>query len=232
MRSTWNRPGIALAFGVGMLGGCGSGGDGRPEAKAGPDRPWMDTFAEDKADLGPTGKNPYVILEPGYQMVLEDAAKKEKLTISVLDETRTVDGVVTRVVEEREVEDGKEKEVSRNFLAISRKTGNVYYFGEDAGGAWLAGKDGARFGMLMPAAPVVGMRHYQEVAPKVAMDRAEIVSLTETVETPAGTFKGCLKVEETTPLEPNSRECKLYAPGVGLLTDGGLRLVKYGYVKK
>jgi hypothetical protein len=58
------------------------------------------------------------------------------------------------------------------------------------------------------------------------MDRAEVVSLSERVTTPAGTFEKCLKTEETTPLEPG-RESKLYAPGVGLVTDGSLVLVSY-----
>jgi hypothetical protein len=64
------------------------------------------------------------------------------------------------------------------------------------------------------------------VAPKVAMDRAEIVSVSERVNTPAGAFVNCLKTEESTPLEPG-RESKLYAPGVGLVKDGPLVLVSY-----
>jgi hypothetical protein len=42
-----------------------------------------------------------------------------------------------------------------------------------------------------------------------------VVSLTATVTVPAGTFHHCLETEETTPLEPDSRENKYYAPGVG-----------------
>jgi hypothetical protein len=63
------------------------------------------------------------------------------------------------------------------------------------------------------------------------MDRAEIISLTETIRTPAGEFKNCLKIEETTPLEPGVREFKYYAPGVGIVQDGALKLVKYGRIK-
>jgi hypothetical protein len=81
---------------------------------------------------------------------------------------------------------------------------------------------------MMPAKPALGVRHYQEVAPGQAMDRAEIVSVTETITTPAGTFKNCVKVEETTPLEPGSKEYKFYAPGVGLVQDGAVKLVKFG----
>ena len=59
------------------------------------------------------------------------------------------------------------------------------------------------------------------------MDRAEIVSLSETLQTPAGNFKKCLKTEETSALE-GGKAHKLYAPSVGLILDGDLKLMKYG----
>src|ERR1043166_887591 len=160
------------------------------------------------------------------------------LVITVLDETKVVGGVETRVVEERETENGLPAEVSRNYFAISKKDSSVYYFGEDVdeyedgklsghGGSWHAGENGARFGLMMPGAPRVGARYYQEVAPHVAMDRAEIVSVTDTYETPAGKFENCVKTIETTPLE-KGRETKIYAPGVGQLQDGAMKLVRYG----
>jgi hypothetical protein len=58
------------------------------------------------------------------------------------------------------------------------------------------------------------------------MDRAEIVSLSDTITTPAGIFKDCLKTEETTPLE-SGREAKVYAPGMGLVKDGSLLLTAH-----
>jgi hypothetical protein len=202
---------------------------------------WTADFAAEKSDLGATGRSPYLILEPGYTLVLESAS--EKLTILVLDETKQVDGVETRVVEERGLKDGKIDEVSRNYFAISKRTNSVFYFGEDVDnykngkikdheGSWLAGVEGAKFGLMIPGTPLVKGRYYQEVAPDVAMDRAEIVSISETVETPAGTFKNCLKTEESTPLEKGKKSFKYYAPGVGLVQDGELKLVKYGAAKK
>ena len=79
---------------------------------------------------------------------------------------------------------------------------------------------------------LLGAKYYQERAPKVAMDRAENVSTNEVVKTPAGKFSHCLKVKETTPLEPDNVGYKLYAPGVGLVDEGDLKLVKHGFVKK
>ena len=191
-------------------------------------------FAVNKADLSDTGENTYFILKPGYRLTYQDG--KDTLTITVLDETKVVDGVKTRVVEERETEDGQLAEVSRNFFAIDKKTSDVYYFGEEVdmykggkvvghGGSWLSGVDGAKFGLMMPGAPKVGDKFYQELAPKVAMDRCEIISLDEQMKTPAGDFKNVMCAKDSSALEAGS-EKKWYAPGVGLLKDGGFVLAK------
>jgi hypothetical protein len=191
---------------------------------------WTWDFSAEKPDLVSTGRNPYFILEPGYVLVLEGG--DEQLTVTVLEETKKVDGVECRVVEEKETKGGKVKEKSNNYFAISKRTNSVFYFGEDVGGAWLSGEKGARFGLMMPGTPLLKARFYQEIAPGVAMDRSEIVSVSETVVTKAGTFKNCLKTEETTPLDAKEKEYKYYAPGVGLVQEGDLKLVKYGIPKK
>ena len=197
-------------------------------------KPFRDIFGVDKANLVPTGRNPYFILEPGYRCRYEGG--QETLAITVLNETKMVDGVQTRVVEEREEKNGKLAEVSRNYFAIDKTTHDVYYFGEEVDiyrdgkiveheGAWLSGVKEARFGLLMPGKPEVGDRFYQEVAPKVAMDRAEIVSFEKTMKTPAGTFEKCLYVKESSPLESGISE-KWYVSGIGLVRDGELLLVQ------
>ena len=191
--------------------------------------------------MSTTGRNEYFILEAGFQLVLEGG--DTKLQITVLDETRNVDGVLTRVVEEREWKRGKLYEVARNYFAICEQTKDVFYFGEDVDfyendkvvkhdGTWQAGKDGAKAGLIMPGTPKLKMKYYQEVAPQVAMDRAEIVSLTETCKTPAGTFTKCMKVKEGSAIDPRMTEYKYHAPGIGLVRDEDLRLVKYGFINR
>ena len=59
------------------------------------------------------------------------------------------------------------------------------------------------------------------------MDRAEIVSLSETLQTPAGKFERCLKTEESSALE-GGKAHKFYGPAVGLIFDGDLKLTKCG----
>jgi hypothetical protein len=204
----------------------------------GPDR-FQSQFEVDKKNLVTTGKNVFFILEPEYQLVLE--SETEKVMITVLEKTKVVDGVKTRVVEEREFENGELKEVSFNYFAFDKTSKAVYYFGEDVDiyedgqvvrheGEWLSGVDRARYGLMMPGTPKIGFAHYQEIAPGKALDRGEVVSLTETLKTPAGQFTDCLKVLETTGMNADERGFKLYAKGVGLIRDEDLTLRKYGYI--
>jgi len=206
---------------------------------------WTDTFAVDKKDFVSAGSNTYFRLEPGYRLKLEgrEGLSRVTLLITALEETKLVDGVETRIVEERESKGGKLVEVSRNYFAFNTADRGVYYFGEEVDiyrdgkiiaheGAWESGKAGARFGLMMPSQVLLKARYYQEIAPGAAMDRAEILSIDASLKTPAGEFKNCLKVEETTPLEKGARESKLYAPGVGLIKDASLLLVEYGFLKK
>lgn len=191
------------------------------------------------------GANPHFLLEPERQLAYE--GEDEELFITVLEATRRIRlpiggrlrTVRTAVVEEREFEDGEIKEISRNFFAICEKTNDVYYFGEEVDiyedgevvshdGAWLAGRDGALPGIVMPGSFLLGSRYYQEVAPGVALDRAEHTAEGLVVETGAGEFHDCVEVIETSPLEPGSESRKLYCPGVGLVADGDLVLVEIG----
>jgi hypothetical protein len=198
-------------------------------------------FNVDKSELSSTGTSPYFVLEPGFTAVFEgkDQGKTTVLTITVKNETKIVNGVETRVVDEKEAADGVVTEISHNYFAISRKTGDVYYFGEatdeyqngkktHGADSWLSGVNGAHFGLGMPAHPEKGMRFQQEVAPGVAMDRAEVVSTDAAVKTPAGEFSHCVETEETTPLEAG-KEYKYYAPRIGLLQDDQLKYVKSGF---
>jgi hypothetical protein len=188
----------------------------------------------EKASLSPTGDNPHLTIQPGR--VLKLAHGKDTLTLTVLKETITVDGVECGILEERETKDGQLIEISRNYFATDRKTGDAYYFGEDVDNykdgkvvshdsTWHAGKNGARFGLMMPGKPKAGDRFHQEIAPKEAMDRVEIVSVDETVKTPAGTFEHCIHFKETTPLEADVSH-KYYAPGIGMIKDDEFELAE------
>src|SRR4051812_3607962 len=133
------------------------------------DEGFVDKFDVPKKNFTSTGKNTYFNLTPGYRCVYEgeEDGKKGHLEITVRDKTEQVDGVETRIVEERESMDGQLVEVSRNFFAVDNATNDVYYFGEDVDmynngkvsnheGSWRSGKDGAHYGLMMPASPKLG----------------------------------------------------------------------------
>ena len=204
------------------------------------DPSWQADFKLSERSLVSTGRNNYFILEPGYQLVLED--RFTKLTITVLDETKEINGVTTRVVEEKEWIRGEPYEVARNFFAIDEKTKDVFYFGEevdfykdgkiaDHSGTWNAGEKDSKAGLQMSGNPIVGMKYYQEQAPSVAMDRAEIISLADSLNTPAGKFFNCLTTKEGTALNFLEVEFKTYAPGIGLIQDESLLLTKYVFTQ-
>ncbi|UCD49128.1 MAG: PepSY-like domain-containing protein [Phycisphaerales bacterium] len=196
---------------------------------------WTDSFGQEACSFSSLGRNSYSILIPGHQLTLE--SPEEKVVITVLNETKMIGNVETRVVEEREEENGELKEVSRNFFATCREHGDVFYFGEEVddydqgkivghGGAWRADEPGSKAGILMPGTILLGARHYQEIAPN-AMDRAEIIANDVTLATPAGIFHHCVRVEETSGLDPDEKCYKTYAPGIGLIQDEDLLLVSY-----
>ena len=163
------------------------------------------------------------------------------LISTVLPRSARVAGIDVLVLEESAYEDGELIERALDFFA-QHKDGTVYYFGEkvdnyvdgkvaDHDGSWLAGKDGAAPGIIMPAHPAVGQFFNQENAPGVAEDQAEIKALNQSVSTPAGNFTGCVKTEDTSPLDPGIVDFKWYCPGIGLVRDEGpdgfVELVSY-----
>lgn len=201
-------------------------------------------FNRDGCTFTTTGSNPYFPLWPGHALVLEGEEEDDEgemveisKTSTVLPETEMVDGVLTRVFEEREMEDGELAEVSRNFVAMCRETGDIWYFGEDVDdyedgeivgheGGWRAGIDGAQPGILFPGSPMLGARYFEEIAPGVALDQGEIVGMGEEVTVPAGTFQDTVETRGTNPLDPDGGDQKFYARGVGNIVDEELELVE------
>jgi hypothetical protein len=200
---------------------------------------WQTAFPVDRKTLGVKGSNAYFNLTPGYRLFYQQGGATDTLT--VLNETKQIDGVETRVVEDREMSNGALVELTRDYYAIDSLSNDVYYFGEEVDvyrkgkvvsheGSWLSGAKGAKFGLMMPGNPKPGQRFYQEQAPGVGMDRTEILSVDEKLTTPAGTFDHCVHVVETSPIEKGLKDHKWYAPGVGLARDGKMPLMRYGSV--
>ena len=61
-------------------------------------RDWQSVFPVDKKTLGVKGSNPYFNLTPGYQLSYKHGNDTDTLT--VLNETKVIDGIETRVFED------------------------------------------------------------------------------------------------------------------------------------
>ncbi len=206
-------------------------------------------FPLSACEFKPYGGNAYFKLKVDRQLYLSNVRcvdagecdELEEVWITMLPETKVIKflhggkqlSVRARVMEERETADGELDEISRNYVADCDPMNDVYYFGEDVtdgegnpeDDAWLAGVDGARPGLLMPdRAFLLGSRYFQEIAPN-AKDRAEHTALGLTIEVPAGVFRNCVEVTETSPLEPGEESLKVYCPGVGMVIDEELELM-------
>jgi hypothetical protein len=130
-------------------------------------------------------------------------------------------------VEDREFVDGQLEEVALDYFAQS-DDGAVYYLGEDVdeykngkvvghSGAWLLGKETQTPGVLLPAHPVVGDKFKSEDVPKITTEDDEVVSISEKVTVPAGTYRNCIKIKEN--LSDGKTEFKYYAPGIGCVKE-------------
>ena len=142
-------------------------------------------------------------------------------------------GVQTSIQQDLEFEDGLLVEKTFDYFAQDT-LGNVWYLGEDVTkfeydedgnligttteGAWRAGVNGADPGFIMPADLVIGFNYFQEHAElDDAMDQGTIFAFIDELVLDIGTFQNVLQILETTELEPDAREFKYYAPGVGLI---------------
>jgi hypothetical protein len=142
-------------------------------------------------------------------------------------------GVQTSIQRDREFEDGLLVEETFDYFAQDT-LGNVWYLGEDVTtfeydedgnlidtnteGAWRAGVNGAEPGFIMPAELTIGFNYFQEHAEAdEALDQGTIFAFIDMLTLEIGTFENVLQIFETTTLEPDAREFKYYAPGIGLI---------------
>jgi hypothetical protein len=201
---------------------CGGSGSAFPQAD--------EAVELDPGDFTAEIDNPWMPLRVGARWVYRETDQEgaeQRVEVTVLDETRLVMGVETRVVHDVVSEDGEIVEDTYDWYTQDAD-GNVWYFGEDTkefengklsttAGSWEAGIDGAQPGILSPAEPEVGMTYRQEYYAGEAEDAAEVLSLDEKVEVPAGSYDGVLMTKDYTPLEPDLVEHKFYARGVGVV---------------
>ncbi len=202
--------------------------------------------------------NPYMPLIQGahwvYQkpVVDEDGERvMETVTVTVTNRTKLIDGVRCRVVRDVVMVDDELVEDTDDWLAQDR-SGNVWYCGEEVkdyeytegdrpelpelvsrDGSFKAGQGGAKAGILMFAAPQVGVTYREEADWGNAEDLSEVISTTASARARAVSCQGTyLKLRAFTPVEPGINGYKFYAPGIGSILEIShsgerLELVRY-----
>ncbi len=182
----------------------------------------------DAADFVGRVDNPYFPLAPGTVFRYR-SSDGETDVVAVTDSTKMILGISATVVIDRVYENGALSEETHDWYAQDRR-GNVWYLGEDSrelrngrsistSGSWEAGKNGARPGIIMEARPTAGDAYRQEYRKGVAEDMGKVLALGVSAAVPFGSFQDCMRTLDTTPLEPEVRETKVYCRGVGLVLE-------------
>jgi hypothetical protein len=178
--------------------------------------------------------NEWFPLRPGTQFVYEGRANRgggrlpHRVVFTVTDLTKTINGVKTVVMLDRDINEGRLAEQEITFHAQD-DDGNVWNFGEypeeyengtfmGAPSTWLAGVRRANAGILMRDAPKVGTSSYlQGEDPDVEFrDRARVSKSGQKRCVPQKCYEDLLVIDESSPLDPaDGHQLKYYARGVG-----------------
>jgi hypothetical protein len=176
--------------------------------------------------------NPWFPLKPGTTYVYRGVkdGQPSRDVVVVTHATRTILGVRATAVRDLLYLSGRLEERTADWYAQDR-AGNVWYLGEATAeldkrgrvtsreGSWVAGVNGARTGVYMPAAPAVGVAGRQEYLKGHAEDHFRVVALHVHVATPKLTSTKALLTEEWTPLEPGVLDHKFFVRGVGTVLE-------------
>jgi hypothetical protein len=190
----------------------------------------------DPSTFTPNVDNPWFPLEVGTTLVYTGTkdGKDAVDLVAASAKTRMIDGVETRVVEDRLVLGGRLEERTADYYAQDA-CGNVWYFGEDTAvldrkgkvvdtsGSFHAGEAGARPGLLMQAQPELRRRFRQEWLEGQAEDTFNAVDLSTSVVVPYGPFDHALRTEERTALERGVLDNKYYVLGIGEVVEKSVK---------
>jgi len=220
--------------GVGHRRGQGTG-HARGAASGGT-RPFRDSSAWTKANLTPSAANLFISSPASVPI----SGRPGDGWVAPCSRHQEIDGVETRVVEEREEKNGKLAEVSPELLrhrhrpqgrllTSARKWILQERPSRGSRGGLAFGRGRARFGLIMPVNQS-GRPLLSGDRPSSGMDRAELISLAATNEDTAGTFDKCLHVTETSPLESGTSASGTWPHG--LVRDDELLLTKVEDPKK
>jgi hypothetical protein len=237
-RTRWSAVGAALGLAAALLvltpGTAVAAGRSCPLPTFGPGASYHPHFRAGPHTANVT--NPWFPLPVGTTSIYAGTKDGESAIDIVMNSraTRVIDGVRTRVVEDRLFLSGNLEERTSDYYAQDR-CGNVWYFGEDTAeldshgrvvdtsGSFHAGIDGAQPGVFMQARPQLGRRFRQEWYAGEAEDTFKVIDLSTPITVPFGSFKHALRTEETTALEPGVVDNKYYVRGIGEVLEKSVK---------
>ncbi len=192
----------------------------------------------DESDAPNPVDNEYLPFPVGAEWVYMSDTEDglETITVTVLTDTREIMGVeCIAVLDEVFIEeaDGRSMPVESTIDWYAQDDdGNVWYFGEisfnfedgfvaNIDGSWLAGVDGAKPGIVMLGDPIgnVGTTYRQEWWLGEAEDAATVLAAGVDVDIELGKFRDCIETFDFLPPEPDAKEHKFYAPGIGFIYE-------------
>ena len=176
--------------------------------------------------------NPYFPLPVGRTFVYRgvENGKRELDRMHVTSKTKNVAGITATVVSDN-VYEPPPKLLEKTFDYYAQdERGNVWYLGEDTreflpggkvdtSGSWLAGRSGAKPGLIMEAHPRVPDAYRQECRSGEAEDLAWVVGRGGSQTVPYGRFHRVLRSLEFSRLEPAIVDRKVYGRGIGAISE-------------
>ncbi|MGZ6707834.1 MAG: hypothetical protein ACXVFN_12960 [Solirubrobacteraceae bacterium] len=185
--------------------------------------------------------NTFLPMTPGTQTTLDGrsnvngAPLPHRVTFTVTDLTKVVDGVQSVVVWDVDSDTGQVVESELAFFAQD-DSGTVWNLGEypeeytngtfsGAPSTWIGGLSGAEPGVHMPGQPKVTSTFYlQGSSPDISfLDCARVAKTGQTETVPFGSFQNVLETYEKSPLDPTSGiQTKFHAPGLGIVKVGAI----------
>ncbi|MCA4131378.1 hypothetical protein [Arthrobacter sp. M4] len=181
--------------------------------------------------------NPWLTLKPGMQFTTTgtvtdvDGVHPHSVVHTVTGLTKVIDGVTTRVLWDRDYQDGQLQESELAFFAQDRR-GSVWLFGEypeeyengqllGAPSTFIHGLARAQAGYAMQGSPHRNTPAYvQAYAPNVNfLDCGDVLYKHLRVCVPTGCYDDVMVIDEFNPLDPPSagQQRKYYSAGTGLI---------------
>lgn len=221
-----------LVISIGMFSSCVKAQDSETTGKK------YEDFDPKNFDNPTNIDNEWMPLKPGMRYVYagttvddDGESKPHRVVIHVTDLTKIINGIRSVVAWDLDFSAGELVEAELAFFAQDND-GNVWRMGEypeeyEEGefvtqSCWIAGIEEAKAGISMEGEPLLSSPSYsQGWAPGTGFtDRGQVYQVGEEVCVPMGCYEDVLVIAEGSEAEPDAKQLKYWAPGIGNVRVG------------